>query len=356
MSDRPGRSIGDLSILELGSGAGFFARAYSEIYGNGLEGLVQTDAEPQHPGVAALDVCGLSSYDRQFDVVLSIDVLSCFSFGAGLDPAEDDTDALAALNDGLRRVLKGGGAYYDFMACAPNSQFVLRFVPEYCETCPGRFICVLDPGSDDANEAAEEEEEEEEEEEPLLFVSFDASLLRHSDSEAGPLLHVAGHEAPFAYASLVEKLCPTLDDQESQAFALKVLRFLFRDINAGGCPTNWELLSYVSVDPAHFSEVFEDDSERLLSVFLDTFRGAVLLLRELLKKSPTYEELRVVDAFRATVATKLTHHTVTSTESDVIGSDGGCYTQRYNYAHVRDGEPDGHGSFRCVVTKCKRTT
>ena len=39
------------------------------------------------------------------------------------------------------------------------------------------------------------------------------------------------------------------------AFARKVLRFIFRDINTGGCPDNWELLSYVAIDPAHFTEV-----------------------------------------------------------------------------------------------------
>ena len=170
----------------------------------------------------------------------------------------------------------------------------------------------------------------------------------------GLLLHVTGHEAPFTYASLCETICPATCDQERAAFARKVLEFLFRDINAGGCPSNWELLSYVYVDPAHFSAVFEDDNERLVSVFLETFRMAMLFLRKSFKgKSATYEELRVVDAFRSTVEMNLTHCAVKSTETDVIGSGGDHYTQRYNYAHVRDGDPDGHGSFRCMVTKCE---
>lgn len=352
MSDHPGRSIGDLSILELGSGAGFFAHAYHEVYGEMLESLVQTDADPQHAGVATMDVSGLSSFGRQFDVVLSIDVLSCLSFGAGLDPEDgDDVDALAALNDGLPHVLATGSAfYYDFMACAPNSQFVLRFVPEYCSTRPGRFICVLDPGSDEASGSADEAEAE-----PLLFVTFDASLLRHIESAAGPLLHVTGHDTPFSYSSLCERLLPTTRDDESRAFALKVLEFLFRDINDGGCPDNWELMSYVSVDPAHFSEVFEDDSERLVPVFLDTFRRAVLFLRESFRgESASYEELRVVDAFTSVVAKSLTRHRVEFVEADVMGSDGGCYTQRYHYANICDSESDGCGSFRCLVTKCQR--
>ena len=333
IDDNPGREIGDLSILELGSGAGFFARAYHDVFGCWHERLVQTDADPQHARVAMLDVSGLSSFGKQFDVVLSIDVLSCFSFGAGLDPNDD---ALAALNDGLRCVLAAGGAYYDFMACAPNSQFVLRFVPEYCRASPGRFICVLDPTSDSATD--------EEKEEPLLFVTFDVSLLRH----------VTGHEAPYSYSSLSEKLCPSTRDQESVAFARKVLEFLFRDINTGGCPSNWELLSYLCVDPAHFSEIFEGDDERLVSVFLETFRMAVLFLRETFKgKNSSYEELRVVDALRSTVEANLTQYAVKSTETDVIGSGGYYYTQRYHYAHVRDGDPDGHGSFRCMVTKCE---
>lgn len=351
MSDHPGRSFKDLRILELGSGAGFFAQAYREVYADLLETLVQTDAEPQHAEVTTLDVSGLASYGHQFDVVLSIDVLSCLSFGAGLDPEDDeDIDALAALNDGLRCALAAGSAYYDFMVCAPNSQFVLRFVPEYCSSCPGRFICVLDPDGDVTGGASKGEEDE-----PLLFVTFDASLLRHVNSDVGPLLHVTGHESPFTYASLCERLRPaTCDDQESQAFALKVLELLFRNINVGGCPGNWELLSYVSVDPAHFSEVFEGDSERLAPVFLETFRRAVLFLRESFKgKGVSYDEFRVVDAFRSTVATHLTHYTVESTEEDVVGSDGGCYTQCYHTAQVHDGDPDGHGSFRCLVTKCE---
>eukprot|EP01047_Picozoa_sp_COSAG01_P063363 COSAG01_NODE_8200_length_2878_cov_3.534005_2_plen_413_part_00 len=359
--DHPGRPIASLRILELGSGAGFLARSYQENYSDHLPSLVQTDAEPQHSGVSTLDICNLPAFcdHQQFDVVLSIDVLSCLSFGAGLDAEdEEEVDALRALNDGLQCVLAAGSAYYDFMASPVNSQFVLRFVPEYCSTTPGRFICVLDLSSDDAKGGTEEAGDEPRHGE-LLFVTFDTSLLRHiDDSESGPLLHVAGHATPISYASLCEKLLrPTMTtrDQESQTFALKVLQYLFRDINAGGCPNNWELLSYVSVDPAHFSEVFEDDSERLIPVFLDIFHRAVLFLRESFKgKSASYEEFRVVDAFRSTTAANLTHK-VEFTETDVVGLDGGSYTQRYHYAHIRgDTEPNahGHGSFRCLVTKC----
>ena len=53
---------------------------------------------------------------------------------------------------------------------------------------------------------------------------------------------------------------------------------------------------------------------------------AVLFLRESLKEksyASSYEEHRVVDAFRATVAAKMTRHSVESTEADVRGLDGG---------------------------------
>ena len=73
---------------------------------------------------------------------------------------------------------------------------------------------------------------DEAEAEPLLFVTFDASLLRHIESAAGPLLHVTGHDTPFSYSSLCERLLPTTRDDESRAFALKVLEFLAHKITS----------------------------------------------------------------------------------------------------------------------------
>lgn len=364
----PCRAFGDLRILELGSGAGFFARAYEEVYGEPLERLVQTDADPQHTGVETLDVNHLASArvagqelgSAPFDVVLSVDVLSCFAFGAGLDPDDDDDkDAMAALDGGLSRVLKPGGAYFDFMPSVPNSQFVMRFIADYCRRHPGRFICVLDPSSDDggggggdggAGSSADDEDDQ------PLFVTFDArSLLRQSESDAGPLLYVAGHEAPFTHASLCEALqLRTAEGDESRAFAAKVLEYLFRDINQGGCPDNWELLSYVSVDVAHFAEVFEDDGEKRIPVFLETFRRALLFLRDAFRArgAESYQEITLVDAFTSTVATQLKGHAVERVESDVAGSNGDCYSQRYSNARfLVDRDPNGEGAFRCLLTK-----
>ena len=113
-----GRSFEDLDILELGAGAGFFALSYAEVYGGSLANLVQTDADPQRAEVLALDVSELSSLPpddlaarlggrRDFDVVLSVDFLSCLAFGAGLDSEDpDDADALSQLDEGLCRVLR----------------------------------------------------------------------------------------------------------------------------------------------------------------------------------------------------------------------------------------------------------
>ena len=87
---------------------------------------------------------------RAFDAIVSVDFLSCLAFGAGLDPEDaDDADALGQLDHGLCRVLRPGGTYYDFMVVAPNSQFILRYVPDYCSAHPGRFICVLDDEDED---------------------------------------------------------------------------------------------------------------------------------------------------------------------------------------------------------------
>ena len=201
-------------------------------------------------------------------------------------------------------------------------------------------------------------------------MTFDTSALRHEDSAAGDglMLRVPGYPEPFTYSALLDELSrPRRGERsrapltpESRAFATKVLEFLFRDINSGGCADNWELLSYVSVDPAHFDEVF-DEGEHLLPVFLHTFRRAVRFLRDALKRSRAtaldhaLEELSVVDAFAATAAANLTRHAVESTAVDVRGAEGALYMQRYHTAHVSgEGEPDGHGSFRCLTTKASR--
>ena len=73
----------------------------------------------------------------------------------------------------------------------------------------------------------------------------------------------------------------------------------------------------------------------------------------------TYADSRgsvsVVDAFAATAAANLTRHAVESTAVDVPGVEGALYMQRYHTAHVSgEGEPDGHGSFRCLTTKASR--
>ena len=134
------------------------------------------------------------------------------------------------------------------------------------------------------------------------------------------------------------------------AFRRTVLSFLLRDINSGGCPDNYELLSYVALDPAHFADVFDGVSESMVPVFLETFYRAVGFLREVLKGHEQYEEVRLVDAFTSTVATNLSNHRVETVEADVAGTSD-CYRQMYHYAQVRDGEANGEGSCRCLVTK-----
>jgi hypothetical protein len=363
LADFPGRNFEDLAILELGAGAGFFAKSYAEVFpGAQLKHLVQTDASPRGAGVVALDVGDLASppdveealHGRQFDAVLSIDFLSCLSFGAGLDPEDEaDVDALGQLNEGLLRVLQPGCAFYDFMACVPNSQFVMRFVPDFCASHPGWFISVLDPGDEE-----------------LLFVTFEASRLRHEagEGEGEPLLCVAGHRAALTYNTLCEEIRRRLveegqweprteeEEREARAFAKKVLTFLFRDINSGGCAGNWELLSYVSVDVAHFNEVFEEEGEHLCPVFLETFAGAVRFLRDTFRgQDESYVEvITVVEAFRSTVATYLSKHAVQSDEVDVAGANGAYYTQRYDAQFAEtEGDPEGEGSFRCMLTKAR---
>ena len=80
----------------------------------------------------------------------------------------------------------------------------------------------------------------------------------------------------------------------------------------------------------------------------------VQFLRASLKgRSENYEEVTLVDAFKTTVAQFLVSHAVTFVEEDVVGTKGHCYRQNYYYAQVNDadGEPNGEGSLRCLMTK-----
>ena len=122
-------------------------------------------------------------------------------------------------------------------------------------------------------------------------------------------------------------------------------------------------MSYVYADPSHFGEVFEGAGARMVPVFKETFRRAVRFLRDALKggadtftdrapKCESYEEVTLLDAFRATVARQLTGYVVESTEMEVEGSRGGCYRRAYHCAQYRDGEDaNGEGSLRCCTTK-----
>jgi hypothetical protein len=187
----------------------------------------------------------------------------------------------------------------------------------------------------------------------------------HEESGDGVLLlRVPGYDEPFTYSALLDELSrPRRGERsreplapESRAFATKVLEFLSRDMNSGGCADNWELcLRRPRAFRRGLRRVF-DEGEHMLPVFLTTFRRAVRFLRDALKRaSASYvEELKVVEAFCATTAANLTRHAVESTAADVLGADGGLYTQRYHTALVSgDGEPDGQGSFRCLMTKTR---
>ena len=73
------------------------------------------------PNLLHLDVASLQDDAAipasSFDVVLSVDVLSCLAFGRGLD--EEDVDEMRCLDVALSRILLPTGRYYDFMASAP---------------------------------------------------------------------------------------------------------------------------------------------------------------------------------------------------------------------------------------------
>ena len=225
-----GRRFNELSVLELGAGAGFFAAAFAEVYPNEmLPNLVQTDANPREGDVVACPVSALAEKlsGRTFDVVLSLDFLSSLAFGAGLDPEDDaDVDTLGHLSDLLPRVLRPGGFYYDFTTWGCNSQFVMRFVPDYCSRRPGRFVCVLDPDQTVGRSDGATQDEDA----PLLFVTFGvAGLLAHeqeADAAEGapPLLRVAGFDTPFSYDALREQLGLPSEPPRARAFALKVHR------------------------------------------------------------------------------------------------------------------------------------
>jgi hypothetical protein len=367
LADFPGKSFAELDILELGSGDGFFAKSYSEMWPEEptLERLLQTDAHPRDGQVCKLDVCELASSlaGRRFDAVLCVDFVSCLPFGAGLDPDdEDDVDALSALHHGLANVLKDDGIMYDFMASMPNSQFVCRYVPDFCQQHPDRFICVYD----DSHEATKDAQEGEGDDNKLMFVTFSTDLMRHEEGTAGApvLLHLAGRPLPITYEALCEalklkKAKSKKRELKNLAFSKKVLEFLFRDVNTGGCPDNWELMSYVMVDPAHFEDVFEEPPERMVPVFQETLGKAVRFLRASFKPCESYEEITLLEAFKAVVLRHFTGFEVDFAEAGLVGADNGRYKQAYHYARVQQdtscSAPSGSGSCRCLVTRaCRR--
>lgn len=198
--------------------------------------------------------------------------------------------------------------------------------------------------------------QEKQENEPLMFVTFNASLLQHAGADAagGPLLQVAGHERPLSYDELSQRL-GLLEAHKAvigaPAFIKKVLDFLFRDINAGGCPSNWELMTFVYVDSAHWGDVFEEP-EAMIPVFMDTIAKTVQFLRESFKASESYQEISLINAFRSATAANLPSLSVGHVEEDIVGTRGDCFKQFYHYSHVYDGKggANGEGSFRYLLT------
>ena len=228
----------------------------------------------------------------------------------------------------------------------------MRFVPDYAlsdaSLASPRFIIVCDNGQDGQGATGNG---------MLLFVTFDASLLRHSGTDAAgeTLLQVAGLDRPFTYEELSQHL-GLLERHKhldgAPAFIKKVLEYIFRDINDGGCSSNWELMSYVYVDPTHFHEVFEDDGAALAPVFQDTFARTVQFLRDSFKGATSYREISLIEAFRSTTSAHLASVSVEHLEEDVLGTRGDSFMQVYDYAHVYDGKggANGEGSFRYLLT------
>ena len=71
----------------------------------------------------------------------------------------------------------------------------------------------------------------------------------------------------------------------------------------------------------------------------------------------SYEELTLLDAFKATVVAHLTNYRVEFSEADLVGERDGSYRQRYHHARVSGlGAPHGDGSCRCLVTKATCAT
>merc|ERR1719310_1051072 len=88
----------------------------------------------------------------------------------------------------------------------------------------------------------------------------------------------------------------------------------------------------------------------MIQVFQQTYHAVATFLRAAFRQADTYEEVPLVEAFRATAAKHLVSCAVESSEADVGGTSN-SYTQRYHCARVGEGDPNGEGSFRCLLTK-----
>lgn len=240
---------------------------------------------------------------------------------------------------------------------------------------------------------------------PITFVTFDVASMSPASASSDFVLSC---DSIVASLQAGGRAAGGKKPKKTAAFRKKVVDSLLRDVDKGGCPDNWELLSYVAgaasprsqpfhallnpcmpfsmpfsthpcpsqhmvfstfpcpfqpfahgtakpcraVDTDHFEDVFEDAGEAMVPVFLETFHGTVGLLREACReRSHPLHEFTLIEAFKASMERYLTGLRIEHHEADVVGEMGQCYEQRYHYAHVRDGEPDGEGSFRCLMTK-----
>ena len=111
-------------------------------------------------------------------------------------------------------------------------------------------------------------------------------------------------------------------------------------------------MSDVFVEPKHFDEVFLDDSEAMIPVFMDTLACTVQFLRDSLKSAESYQEIPLIDAYRLSTTANLASLSVQHVEEDVAGPRGDCFVQYYHYTHVSNGKggSNGEGSFRCLLT------